>query len=52
MGRPKYQITRQDFAAARRWIVNARERDEISNVHGYMDFRQAAQPGTAPGLVR
>ena len=44
MGRPKYQITRQDFAAARRWIVNARERDEISNVHGYMDFRQASTP--------
>ena len=44
MGRPKYQITRQDFAAARRWIVNARERDEISNVHGYMDFRQATTP--------
>ena len=44
MGRPKYQITRQDFAAARRWIVNARERDEISNVAGYMDFRQATTP--------
>lgn len=44
MGRPKYQITRQDFASARRWITNAMERDEISNVDGYMDLRQAHSP--------
>ena len=44
MGRPKYQITRQDHAAAWRWIANAMDREEISNVHGYMDFRQATTP--------
>ena len=44
MGRPKYQITRQDHAAAWRWIANAMDREEISNVHGYMDFRRATTP--------
>ena len=41
---PNTRSPGRTIAAARRWIVNARERDEISNVDGYMDFRQAATP--------
>ena len=44
MARPRYQITQQDYAAAWRWISNAMDRDDISNVDGYMEFRQAGTP--------
>jgi len=43
-GRPAYRITRNDFAAARRYIENAMERGDISKAGGYMAFRRAGTP--------
>ncbi len=43
-GRSPYKITQKDYASARRYIMNAMTRDDISNVDGYMAFRQAETP--------
>lgn len=44
MGRPAYQITRTDFADARQYILNAMNRDEISNSDGWAALRQSDTP--------
>jgi macrodomain Ter protein organizer (MatP/YcbG family) len=43
-GRPPYQITQKDFSYAWRYIERGMQRADISNAHGYMEFRNAGTP--------
>ncbi|MCG7952665.1 MAG: hypothetical protein N0E56_15815 [Candidatus Thiodiazotropha endolucinida] len=43
-GRPRYRITKMDFAAAKSYIRNAMTRGDISSVDGYIAFRNAETP--------
>ncbi|MDX1252206.1 MAG: hypothetical protein IDH49_08190 [Gammaproteobacteria bacterium] len=43
-GRPAYQITKMDFAAAKKYLENAMERGDVSKAGGYMAFRRADTP--------
>jgi macrodomain Ter protein organizer (MatP/YcbG family) len=41
MARPAFKIMSKDFTAARRYIMNAMDRGDLSSVEGYTAFRNA-----------
>jgi macrodomain Ter protein organizer (MatP/YcbG family) len=41
MARPAFKITRKDYTSARRYIMNAMDRGDLSNSRAYYAFRNA-----------